>query len=54
VDHPARRIARADHLSERRGIGGDVSGLSLIGEKRAPNNLPMTHVIFLLKFLTEP
>src|ERR1700724_2932411 len=31
VDHPARRIACTDHLSERGGIDGDVSALSLIG-----------------------
>jgi hypothetical protein len=31
VDHRARRIAHADHLSERTGIGGDVSALSLTG-----------------------
>ena len=29
VDHPARRIADADHLSERGEIGRDVSALSL-------------------------
>jgi hypothetical protein len=30
VDHPARRIAHADYLSERAGIGRDVSELPLI------------------------
>ncbi len=50
----ARRIARADYLSERAGIGCDVSGLSLIDEERAPNNPPTADVIFVAKFLTGP
>src|SRR5580704_11739588 len=31
MDHPARRIAFTDHLSERGGIDRDVSALSLTG-----------------------
>src|ERR1700676_1959337 len=31
VDHPARRIACTDHLSERGGIDADVSALPLTG-----------------------
>ena len=33
VDHRARRIAFTNYLSQRSGIGCDVSGLSLIGEE---------------------
>jgi hypothetical protein len=54
MDHPARRIAHADHLSERAGTGRDVSGLSLIGEERAADKPLTADVIFVASFLTGP
>jgi hypothetical protein len=39
VDHPARRIALTDHLSERGGIDRDVSALSLTGRGKTADQV---------------